>query len=280
MKTLIITLLFSTLAVAQGVTPEQTTAPPSAQGAPAPTTVPTDQENARKARALLNQAIQALGGEAYLTFVDMTQQGRTYSFYHGQPNSAGILFWRFYKYPDKERVELTKQRDVAYVITGYKGYEITYKGTTSQDPKVLADSLRRRAHSIEWVLRKWLAEPNIALFYDGPAVAAEKPADQITIMRQDDSVTIYLDSNTHLPVKRSFSWRDPTDKLRNTEDEVYDNYRPVGAIKTPFSITRFLNGDMSNQRFLNSVSFNTGLNDSIFEASITYEPGRPPGKKR
>jgi hypothetical protein len=51
------------------------------------------------------------------------------------------------------------------------------------------------------VLRKWLAEPNIALFYDGPAVAAEKPADQITIMRQDDSVTIYLDSSTHLPVK-------------------------------------------------------------------------------
>jgi hypothetical protein len=280
MKTLIISLLFSTLAVAQGVTPEQTTAPPSAQGAPAPATVPTDQENARKARALLNQAIQALGGQAYLTFVDMTQQGRTYSFYHGQPNSAGILFWRFYKYPDKERVELTKQRDVAYVITGDKGYEITYKGTTSQDAKVLADSLRRRAHSMEWVLRKWLAEPNIALFYDGPAVAAEKPADQITIMRQDDSVTVYLDSNTHLPVKRSFSWRDPTDKLRNTEDEVYDNYRPVGAIKTPFSITRFLNGDMSNQRFLNSVSFNTGLNDSMFEASITYEPGRTSGKKR
>lgn len=280
MKSLILVLLFSTLAGAQGITPEQTTAPPSNQNAPSPSNVPTDQENARKARALLDQAIQALGGQAYLTFVDMTQQGRTYSFYHGQPNSAGILFWRFYKFPDKERVEITKQRDIAYVITGDKGYEITYKGTTSQDAKVLADSLRRRAHSIEWVLRKWLGDPNVALFYDGPAVAAEKPTDQITIMRQDDSVTIYLDSNNHLPVKRSFSWRDPTDKLRNTEDEVYDNYRPVGAIKTPFSITRFLNGDMSNQRFLNSVSFNSGLSDAMFEASITYEPGRPPGKKK
>jgi hypothetical protein len=280
MKSLILVLLFSTLACAQGVTPEQTIAPPSSQNAPSPSNVPTDQENARKARALLDQAIQALGGQAYLTFVDMTQQGRTYTFYHGQPNSAGILFWRFYKFPDKERVEITKQRDIAYVITGDKGYEITYKGTTSQDAKVLADSLRRRAHSIEWVLRKWLSDPNVALFYDGPAVAAEKPTDQITIMRQDDSVTLYLDSNTHLPVKKSFSWRDPTDRLRNTEDEVYDNYRPVGAIKTPFSISRFLNGDMSNQRFLNSISFNTGLSDSRFEASITYEPGRPSGKKK
>jgi hypothetical protein len=99
-------------------------------------------------------------------------------------------------------------------------------------------------------------------------------------MRQDDSVTIYLDANNHLPLKKSYSWRDPDDKLRNMEEEVYDNYRPVGAIQTPFSITRFLNGDMSNQRFLNSVSFNTGLNDSMFEASISYEPGRPPGKKK
>ena len=28
---------------------------------------------------------------------------------------------------------------------------------------------------------------------------------------------------------------------------------------TPFSVTRFYNGDMSNQRFLNSVSYNKGL---------------------
>jgi hypothetical protein len=267
-------LLFVTCAFSQAVTPEQAPAPPTSPGAQQATTIPTDQENARKARALLDQAIQALGGQAFLTFVDMSQQGRTYSFHHGEPNSAGVVFWRFYRFPDKERVELTKQRDVAYVINGDKGYEITYKGTASEDPKVLTDSLRRRAHSMEVVLRNWLKDPNVALFYDGPAVAAEKPADQITIMRQDDAVTIYLDAASHLPLKKSYSWRDATDKLRNTEDELYDNYRPVGSVKTPFSITRVLNGDMSNQRFLNSVSFNTGLNDSLFDASITYEPGR------
>lgn len=278
MTGLIIAFLLSTLAWGQGVKPEATGAPPTARTGQA--NIPSDQENARKARELIDQAIQALGGQAFLNFQDMSQQGRTYSFYHGQPNSAGVLFWRFYKFPDKERVELTKQRDVAYVIHGDKGYEITYKGTTAQEPKVLADSLRRRSHSLEWVLRKWLDDPNVALFYDGRAIAAEKPADQVTIMRQDDSVTIYLDANNHLPLKKSYSWRDPVDKLRNTEEEIYDNYRPVGAIQTPFSITRFLNGDMSNQRFLNSVSFNTGLNDSMFEASISYEPGRPPGKKK
>src|ERR1039458_5940979 len=64
-----------------------------------------DQENARQARALLNQAIQALGGQAYLNIRDMQQLGRTYSFYHGRSTGAGALFWRFVEYPDKERLE-------------------------------------------------------------------------------------------------------------------------------------------------------------------------------
>src|SRR5271166_1225038 len=74
--------------------------------------IPVDQENARQARALLDQAIQALGGQAYLGIHDMQLQGRTYSFYHGRPTSNGVLFWRFTEYPEKERIEVTPQRDV------------------------------------------------------------------------------------------------------------------------------------------------------------------------
>jgi len=48
---------------------------------------------------------------------------------------------------------------------------------------------------------------------------------------------------------------------------------------TPFSVTRFYNGDMSNQRFLHSVTYNKGLSDSLFEANITYDPNKQPPKK-
>ncbi|MBV9574617.1 MAG: hypothetical protein JOY93_11235 [Acidobacteriales bacterium] len=82
------------------------------------------------------------------------------------------------------------------------------------------------------------------------------------------AVTLYVDLNTHLPVKKTFSWRDPADKLRNTEDEVYDNYHLVQGIMTPFSVTRYYNGDMSTQRFLNSVSYNKGLSDDLFKAEV------------
>ncbi len=250
----------------------QGTTPPSAGQASA---VPVDQQNARKARAILDQAIEALGGPGYMNIQTVSQEGRTYSFHLGQPTSVGTQFWRFYRYPDKDRIELTKKRDVTYVYVGDKGYEITYKGTRSDDPKSVSDTLRRRHFALDWVLRHWLSEPGVALFYEGQAIANQKNCDQVTLMNNhDEAVTIYTDIETHLPVKKSFSWRDPTDKQRNIEDEAYDAYRMVGGIMTPFTITRYYNGDMSNQRFLTSVSYNENLPDSLFSASVTYDPNK------
>jgi hypothetical protein len=125
--------------------------PPPATSVPG---IPVDQENARKAKTLLDQMIEALGGNAYLNIEDVSQEGRTYGFHLGESEGVGVVFWRFYKFPDKDRVELTKKRDVVYVYRGDKGFEITYKGTRSDEPKSVADYLRRREYSLDWVIRK------------------------------------------------------------------------------------------------------------------------------
>jgi hypothetical protein len=244
----------------------------STPAAPAPTS-PIAQENVLKARTLLDEAIAALGGQAYLNIQDISQQGRTYSFHLGRPTSAGLEFWRFYKYPDKDRYELTKQRDVVELYNGDDAIEITYKGAQKQDAKDAASYRKRRPYALDWVLRHWLTQPGVALFYEGQTVAEGKTVDQITIMNaQNDAITIYLDVDTHLPVKKSFSWRDPTDKQRNVEEESYDNYRPTQGIMTPYTVTRYYNGDMSNQRFLSVVQYNQNLSDSLFDPSQTSLP--------
>jgi hypothetical protein len=258
MKYALITIFLSIIGFAQSNTPP-TGVPSSSQS------ILTDQQNQNKAKVLLDQMIQSLGGNAYLTIEDVSQEGRTYSFHLGNPTSAGLIFWRFYKYPDKERIELTKQRDIVEVFNGQVGVEITFKGAQPMDAKALEDFLRRREYALDVVLRKWLKEPGIALFYDGPSVANQKSAEKVTIMNtRNQAVDLYIDANTYLPLKKSFSWRDPTDKQRNIEEEVYDNYRPVGAIMSPFVVTRYFNGDMSNQRFITSTSYNKGLTDSMF----------------
>lgn len=197
----------------------------------------------------------------------MKMEGRGYSFHHGQPNSLGTVFWRFKKFPDKDRVELTKKRDIIQIYSGDKGYEITYKGIRELEPKdQLGPYLRRRHYSLDIVLREWLNQPGIALFYEGQKVAAQKETEQVTIMNsKNEAVTLNVDINTHLPVKKSYSWRDPTDKERNVEDEIFDNYRQIQNIMTPFDTTRMYNGEMSAQTFLTNASYNQGLSDTLFD---------------
>lgn len=239
--------------------------------------IPTDQDNVRKAKAILDQGIQALGGPAYLKWKFMTQEGRSYSFHHGQPNSLGTVFWRFKEFPDKERVELTKKRDVIEIFNGDKGYEVTYKGIHDQDQKEVLDPyLRRRHFSLDAVLRQWLNEPGVALFYEGQTVAAQKECEQVTVMNaKNEAVTISFDIITHLPVKKSFTWRDPTDKQRNVEEEIYDNYRRVGELTTAFDITRTFNGDMSAQSFLTAATFDQPVDENLFDPHAA-----PPNSKK
>lgn len=225
--------------------------------------------------------IAALGGQAYLNYTSRTDFGRSYGFYQGEPNSVGTEFWRFWKYPDKDRIELTKKRDITQIVVGDKGYEITYKGTATLDPEALSDFLRRRTHSLEIVMRQWLPDPATQVFYDGATVAEQKMSDSVTLLNKDnDSVTIFIDQISSLPVKRSFSFRDPTDKLKNQEDETYGNYRPEQGIMTAHTVSRLHNGLMTNQRFLSEVQYNVAIPDSQFETKITYDPYKRSGPRQ
>lgn len=278
-------LLLSSLAAAQAA-------------APAPTANLNDLDNAHKARAVLDQTIKALGGQAYLTYENKSEAGRYYPLYHGRTNSTGIPYNYYIKYPDKDRFEVIHLRnifllywqvgnvqikdksDIVLIHNGLKGYETTYKGTAAQDPLDLAAYLRRRQHSLDGVFRRWINDPTVALFYDGLAIVDGKATDQVTLLNsRNDSVTVFLDQNTHLPLKTSFTWRDPEDKQKNTEEEVYDNYRLVQGIMTPHSITRNFNGEMSHQRFINVAKYNLPLPETMFEASVDYDPKQPLKKR-
>ncbi|HWR36584.1 MAG TPA: hypothetical protein VN622_12010 [Clostridia bacterium] len=278
MKKLAISLLLCSLpACAQ-------TVPAAASSAQSTVPVAVTQNadpSAQKARALLEKMIAALGGQSYLTFQTKTEQGRTYGFYQGQPTGSGTQFWRFWKFPDKDRTELTKKRDVIYIVNGDQGYEKTYKGTAAQEPDIQEDYLRRRTHSLEVVLRQWLKQPGTMLFYDGAATVEQKLADQVSIVNaQNDSVTIAIDQTNSLPIRRLFTYRDRTDKLKNEDAEVYGNFRMIEGVNTPLTISRMKNGLMTNQRFLNEVHYNVPMPESMFEAGVTYDPYKLSGPRR
>ena len=269
MKYALTLLLLTSFAAAQNTSDAPPA--PSAPQAPATSTansaIPSDQGNAAKAKQLIQEAIRALGGQAYLTWRAQTSQGRSYSFHHGEANSLGTLFWRFREYPDKDRLELTKHRDIFEIFNGDKGWEVTYNGARSLEGDEIQPYMRRRHYALDGVFREWINQPGVAFFYEGQTVAAQKQTEQVTIMNaKNEAVTLNFDINTHLPVRKSFTWRDPTDKERNFEEEIYDNFRNVQGIITPFDITRTYNGEMSAQSFLTNASYNEDLKPELFDA--------------
>jgi hypothetical protein len=237
-----------------------------------------EDEDTRKAKAAVSQAIQALGGDAYLNIHDIEQQGRGYTFHHGQ-GSGGDLFWSFYEFPDKERVEYTKERDVARVFLGDKGYEITYRGVRPVEEKDMVEYMRQRHYALDAILRKWVNDPTVMLLYEGNAIAAQHSAIQVALINsKDESVTLDFDAQTHLPVRKAFEWRDPVDRQKNLEEEIYDNYRQVSGVMVPYNVTRLFNGDMSRQRFLFSVTINQPLDEAMFNPNSGYNPNKPAKK--
>jgi hypothetical protein len=265
-----------------GTPPPETSHPQtSAQPAGAVTLDKQAQADDQKARGIVQKAIEALGGQLYLTVRSRETQGRSYGFHHGRPTSAGVLFWSFAEFPDKERAEFTKERDVARVYAGAKAWEITYKGAKPLDPKDLEDYLRLRRYSLETILRTWVNDPGVIFLYQGNAIAAQHEAYRITVINaKDESVDLFFDTESHLPVKKSFEWRDPVDRQKNVEEEIYENYRDAGGVMVPYNTTRYFNGDMAAERFLNAASINGTLDETMFDPNSGYNPNKQPPKAK
>lgn len=270
-------LLSAAMTVAQNTPASHPAAPPNAAATSTNAWLPpltgTDDPTVKKARALLTQMIEAIGGEAYMKLQSVEQFGLSYSFYNGKPNSLGTDFHRIMKFPDKERTELTKQRDVILVENGDNGYEISYKGTALQEPKTWRDYARRRNFSMEYVLRVWMKQPGTQVYYEGAAIAEQHMADIVTVLNaKNESVSFFIDQNSHLPIKKTFKYRSPIDRQKDEEGEIYGNWRMESGINTPHSIVRTHNGDYTNQRFIKVVNYNVPAPDSLFEAKATYDP--------
>src|SRR5208337_2045996 len=226
-------------------------------------TQPTDDasvKNAKQARAALDAMVQALGGQAWLNMKNSMRQGHVAAFFHGKPNEGTTEYWEYHAWPDQDRIEYTKHRDVVQFYLGRQGWEVTYRGKKALPQDQVDDYLRRRDHSIETVVKSWLNDPKTILVYEGQRLAERHLADQVTLISaQNESVTILMDTQTHLPLRRTFEWRDPVFKDKNLDAEEYDDYHTFDGIPTAFTITRYKNQDIVRQYFLVHVTYNQQL---------------------
>ena len=230
------------------------------------------QDSDAEARKLLSAMVEALGGQKWLSLKDTYLEGRTSGFFQGKPTGAITDFYSLRTPPTpqaqgQERLEFTKKRDVVTIFNPDAAWEITFRGNRPLPVDQAQDYFRRRDHSVETAILVWLKDPATVLLAEGQKVAERHLADQVTLISaSNDSITLQLDTETHLPLRRIFSWRDPVYKDKNEEMDEFDDYHMIDGIATPFTLTRFHNGDMNSQRFLYRAAYNVAIAPDAFNA--------------
>jgi hypothetical protein len=269
----------ATLLVATLLAPQVLRAQASDIPSAAPPTVP-GQTSEQRGRILIDQMIAAIGGQAWLNRTTMQSEGRTSSFFHGQPNPYTTGYHDLRRFPasglsEAERIGFLTERgmimpgqkiDVVQIWKEGHGYEVTYKGQTELPKEQVADYYRRRDHSIEVVVHSWISAPGVVIVSEGTDMVERRLCDKVTVLTaNNDAVTFELEASTHLPVRRTFQWRNPQFNDFDEEQETYDDYHTIQGLPTPMTITRYHNGDMSSQRYLTKVEYNIPAVPDLFD---------------
>jgi hypothetical protein len=264
------TILLGLLLAAPGALHAQASAIPSA--APPSSVAPGTDE--QRGRALLDEMVTALGGDAWHNRKTLAIEGRTAAFFQGAPDPGVIEYREFHRFPASgqpfaERYEFTKKHDIVQVWSDSAGTEITYKGIQPLPKDQVEETLRRFHHSIEYVVENWLKQPGVMVVAEGTSMVGRRMADKISVLAPDnDVVTIEIDAENHLPLRRTFQWRNAQFKDHDEDSEDYEDYHTIQGLPTPFTITRYKNGDMVSQRYVVKATYNEPLAPALFDPAI------------
>ena len=231
-----------------------------------------------KAMALMTEMVAALGGPKWLAITDVVQEGRTSGFFQGKPTGSIGDFYSLRTVPVSrttpglQRTEYTKKRDVVSILLANpdQEWEITYKGKRLLPPEEYLTVFRRRDHSLDEAVRVWWHEPGTVLFYGGQKMQERHLVEELTMLdANNDNITIQVDSDTHLPFRVSFTWRDPLYKDKNEDAVEFADYHPVDGLPTALNESYYHNGDMTSQRYLSRVLYNVPVAPDAFDVDAT-----------
>lgn len=245
--------------------------------------LPAQTRDAARGRKVLEAAIEALGGPAFLEANNFRSEGRAFQFSRYEELSGMARFVAFERLPDKYRQEYGKDRDVIFVLNGEHGWEKTFRGVQELPPEEIERIRLNRSLAVENILRFRRNEEGLEVAYTGTDLVDGRAADLVEIVdSQNRTVTIAFDQASHLPLRRAWERRNPKTRERELNEEILGKYlpaKPAGkAAKTaakvlaPYYTRRERNGIKIFEVFLTGVEYNVKIAASHFE--------RPPGPER
>jgi hypothetical protein len=240
--------------------------------------------SAAKAKAILQQAIEGLGGAAYLNVHNSECTGRYAQFQHSGEIGGYLLIHEYREMPDKSRIEYDPKALIVDLYAGDKGWTLDRSGVSDVPATDIADYQEQLRMQMGNVLRNRLNDRSLFFRYGGSDVVDLKEADWVEIGDQGRTLRIAVGRNDHLPIRSVLLQRDPKSGENTERSTFYTSYHPIDGIQTPFRESRFLNGRQVYQVFRDSCSYNVDLPANFFtreslEQRFSQEHGKNKKKR-
>jgi len=222
----------------------------------------------QRGKRVVDECLQALGGDRYLNMQSRVETGRAYSFYRERLTGLSIatIYTRYdsgvtdtaHNLAQHERDNYDKKQDYGVLFTDQEAWDVTYRGARPLPADRFARYKETTLRDVFYILRVRLHEPGWIFESKGSDVIENRPVDIVDLTDADNlTTTVDFDQITKLPVRQAFFRRDPVTKDRNEEVTHFTKYRDTGdGVQWPFAIERGRNGEKIYEIFSTSVEVN------------------------
>ncbi len=238
-----------------------------AQQAPAQSPSALPSRISPKAQELLDHAIQALGGPAFLNYKNISTTGRVFAFSNGAMASVQP-YKSIYVPPDKRRFTYGKGKPVTLINNGNEAWELDQYGLTHQLPEQVRQWKIANHYGLDNLLRSIIRQNGVLVLDHGVDFVANQPVYVIDIIDAENvHIRLYLRKTDYLPLRTTYrvqnsithDWDDYTDD--------YSDYQRFDGIMTPMNIERSENGERIGQVYRNKASYNVDVPANYFQPS-------------
>ncbi|HXT63018.1 MAG TPA: hypothetical protein VN696_08280 [Pyrinomonadaceae bacterium] len=225
-----------------------------------------------KAEQIVQKAIQAVGGEAYLKVQTVTARG-FFTDYPGGAPGVPMKFIDYIAYPDRERTEFSGGGNrIIQTNDKLQGwlFDAAAKTLKDQTPKQVEDFRTGMRTGIENLLHGWWRKEGATLSYVGRREATLGRRNETVKLTYPDGFWIEyeLAATDGTPAKIIYKKQNKNPDTEVVEEVTEEDrlFKMIAfdGISTPFVIDHFRNGVQTSRINYESIEFNKPIADSFF----------------
>ncbi|HEX4545523.1 MAG TPA: hypothetical protein VH110_04120 [Candidatus Acidoferrum sp.] len=241
--------------------------------------------SAAKAKQVLGDLVNALGGPGYTEVRESNCQGRRALFGHNGEMTGFIDIVNYRRFPDKDRTEyISKGRNtilkaligvdgldfahggiVITLFNGDQGWSFDRSGVNELPASAISDFQEQMKRNTDNLLRLRLKEPGMDIRYGGADTVDLKQVEWVEITDSAQrNFRLAVDHLTHLLTRSVVTTKDEETQQINEDVTIFSNYQLRDSVWVPLQISREHNGRRTAQIFYETCRFNSGLPDALF----------------